>query len=453
MPSNELGEHFRVLTFGESHGPAVGVVIDGVVPGLALSAGDIQADLDRRRPGTSDLVSPRTESDRAEILSGVFEGRTTGAPICVLVRNSDARSEDYEALRDLVRPGHGVGWLARYGIRDWRGGGRTSGRETVGRVAAGAVARLFLADHGITVRGRVVEIAGIRAGAPDWGRVESDPVRCGDPDVSSRMAQAIRQARDDGDSVGGVVEVVATGVPAGLGDPIFWKLEAELSRALMSIGAVRGFEVGDGFAAARATGAANNDRPTPDGFASNHAGGVLGGISTGQLVVVRVAVKPTPTIGRPQATVDLDGQMRMAPGGGRHDPCICPRLVPVAEAMVACVLADAWMRRQASGGEADPDLATLRLAIEREDDALMAALGRRLVLAVRIGELKRVGGIPVHDAVREAAVRQAWIDRSGLYGVSTQLAEEILARVLPASRAAQGEESTGPEVPDDSKTS
>ena len=448
MPSNELGEHFRILTFGESHGPAVGVVIDGVRPGLALSAEDVQADLDRRRPGTSDLVSPRAEPDRAEILSGVFEGRTTGAPICILVRNRDARSSDYEALRELVRPGHGVGWLARYGVRDWRGGGRTAGRETVGRVAAGAVARRWLAGRGVTIRGRVVEIAGIRAGDPDWARVDDDPVRCGDPGASERMAAAIRRARDDGDSVGGVVEVVATGVPAGLGDPVFWKLEAELARALMSIGAVRGFEVGDGFAAARATGSANNDRPTPDGFATNHAGGVLGGISNGRDVVVRVAVKPTPTLGRPQATVDLEGHPATTPGGGRHDPCICPRLVPVAEAMVACVLADAWMRREASGEAPAPDLDALRLAIAREDDALLAAIGRRMALAARIGAFKRDAGLPIRDPDREAAVRAAWAERAALYGVPADLADDLLARVFVASRGVQGEPHPDLEPPD-----
>lgn len=452
MPSNTLGTHFRIVTFGESHGPAVGVVIDGVRPGLALSPADIQVELDRRRPGTSDLVSPRTEPDRAEILSGVFEGKTTGAPICVLVRNTDARPGDYAVLRDLVRPGHGVGWLARYGVRDWRGGGRTSGRETVGRVAAGAVARRFLADRGIAIRGRVIEIAGMRADDPDWDQVESDPVRCGDPAVSARMVEAIRQARDAGDSVGGVVEVVAQGVPAGLGDPVFWKLEAELARALMSIGAVRGFEVGDGFAAARAVGSAHNDRPTPDGFATNHAGGVLGGISTGQDLVVRVAVKPTPTIGRSQATVDLAGDPRMAPGGGRHDPCLCPRLVPVAEAMVACVLADACMRREASGDVPEPDLETLRLAIEGEDDALLAALGRRLLLATRIGAVKRAAGLPVQDVAREAEVRRTWGARAEAYGVPADLAEAILAHVMPASRAVQGDPVPDLEAPDDPGT-
>lgn len=438
MPSNELGDHFRILTFGESHGPAVGVVIDGVRPGLALSPRDIQVELDRRRPGTSDLVSPRAEPDQAEIVSGVFEGRTTGAPICILVRNRDARSADYEALAELVRPGHGVGWLARYGVRDWRGGGRTSGRETVGRVAAGAVARRLLADRGVQVRGRVVEIAGIQAGPADWGWIDADPVRCGDADASVRMAAAIRAARDDGDSVGGIVEVTATGVPAGLGDPVFWKLEAELARALMSIGAVRGFEVGDGFQAARVTGLAHNDRPTAEGFQTNHAGGVLGGISTGQPLVVRLAVKPTPTVGRSQPTVDLAGRPGATPGGGRHDPCICPRLVPVAEAMVACVLADAWMRRDAGDSGADTaDLPTLRLAIEREDDALLAALGRRMALSVRVGELKRKLGLAVQDPVREDAVRRAWMERAALYGVPGDLASDVLDRVLVASRDVQ----------------
>ncbi|HOE81688.1 MAG TPA: chorismate synthase [Myxococcota bacterium] len=348
MSSNELGEHFRILTFGESHGPAMGVVIDGVVPGMSLSIEDIQVELDRRRPGTSPFVTSRQELDRAEILSGIFNGVTTGAPICIVVRNHDARPADYDALADIVRPGHGVGWLHRYGVRDWRGGGRTSGRETVGRVAAGAVAKAFLASKGVVVQARVQQVANIKAGAPNWDLVESDPIRCGDLEASNRMQAAILAAKSDGDSLGGIVEVFAYGVPAGLGDPVFCKLDAELAKALVSIGAVKGVEFGDGFLVATKTGSENNDRPTPKGFASNHCGGILGGISTGQTLIMRLAVKPTPTIGQDQETVDLKGNPVTLHSGGRHDPCICPRLVPVAEAMVALVLADAWMRRDTS---------------------------------------------------------------------------------------------------------
>lgn len=342
MWSNTHGESFRITTFGESHGPAVGVVIDGVAPGLELNESLVQAELDRRRPGQGAASSPRKEPDRAEILSGVLAGRTTGAPICILVRNRDTRSSDYEAIAELFRPGHGdFTWLAKYGLRDWRGGGRQSGRETVGRVAAGAVARQVMDELGIRITGHVVEAAGIRARAFDATAIETNDMRCGDPEAAEAMLAAVRTAVEAGDSVGGVVEVQALGVPTGLGDPVFQKLDARLAAAMMSIGAVKGVEIGDGFEAARMTGSQHNDPITGQGFSSNHAGGILGGISNGEPVVVRLAVKPTPSIAKPQGTVDTKGQERVIEVKGRHDPCICPRIVPVAEAMMALVLADA----------------------------------------------------------------------------------------------------------------
>ncbi len=348
MGSNHHGDAFRIVTFGESHGPAVGVVIDGVRPGLPMDEGAIQAELDRRRPGQSEVSTARKEPDRAEILSGVFEGRTTGAPICIVVRSVDARSKDYSRIRALFRPGHGdLTWLTKYGIRDWRGGGRLSGRETAGRVAAGAVARGLLAEAGVSIRGHVVEAGGIAAESYDPAQVEANPMRCGDPEAAARMVAAVHAARADGDSLGAVVQVEASGVPAGWGDPVFGKLDAKLAGAMMSIGAVKGVEIGAGFAAARMRGSAHNDPITPTGFASNHAGGMLGGISSGADVVLRLAVKPTPSIDREQDTVDLDGNPTTIRVKGRHDPCIGPRLVPVAEAMMAVVLADVMLLQQA----------------------------------------------------------------------------------------------------------
>lgn len=342
MWSNTHGESFRITTFGESHGPAVGVVIDGVTPGLQLDAAQIQSELDRRRPGQGAASSPRQEPDRAEILSGIHEGRTTGAPICILVRNRDAKSSDYQAIADLFRPGHGdFTWLKKYGLRDWRGGGRQSGRETVGRVAAGAVARRVMDELGVRITGHVLEAAGIRARTFDSKAIETNDMRCGDPEAATDMLAAVEAASKTGDSVGGVVEVRAHGVPPGLGDPVFQKLDARLAAAMMSIGAVKGVEIGDGFKAARMTGSEHNDSMTASGFASNHAGGILGGISNGEPVVVRLAVKPTPSIAQPQATLDTEGRERVIEVLGRHDPCICPRIVPVAEAMMALVLADA----------------------------------------------------------------------------------------------------------------
>lgn len=318
---NTFGRSFRCTTFGESHGKALGVVIDGCPPGLDLSAADIQPFLDRRRPGRSDLSSPRQEADRVEILSGLFEGRTTGAPIALVVSNTDARSGDYSELRDVFRPGHAdITWQAKFGFRDFRGGGRSSGRETVARAAAGAVASKILGGRGITVEGRILEIHG--AGSPD------------------KMEEEIQGAKEEGDSVGGIVEVVARGCPAGLGDPVFSKLDALIAHAMMGIGAVKGVEIGDGFAAARMKGSEHNDQISSSGFLSNHGGGIQGGISTGEPIVVRIAVKPTPSISRPQRTVNTKGEEVSISVRGRHDPCIVPRIVPVAEAMLALVLVD-----------------------------------------------------------------------------------------------------------------
>jgi chorismate synthase len=348
--SNVFGEIFRVATFGESHGPAVGAVLDGVPPGLHLDLRFVQRELDRRRPGTSALVSARRERDRVRLLSGTFAGRTTGAPLCLVIANHDARPADYAALATVFRPGHGDWtWEQKYGVRDWRGGGRLSGRETAARVAAGAVAKLLLASRGVSIAGQVVAVAGIRAVRRDAAEAERNPVHCGDARAARRMAAAIRKAAAAGDSVGGIVEVVATGVPAGWGDPVFGKLDARLGGALLSIGAVKAVEFGDGFALAGMRGSEANDPLGPDGFASNHAGGILGGISNGAPIVVRLAVTPTATIGREQDTIDVDGRPAKVRGRGRHDPCIAPRLVPVAEAMTALVLADAALRQDALG--------------------------------------------------------------------------------------------------------
>jgi len=345
VPGSVFGEFLTVATFGESHGAAVGVVVDGVPPGLPLSLDDVQRDLDRRRPGQSGVTSARREHDSAELLSGVFEGRTTGTPVAIVIRNEEHRSSDYERIRDAFRPGH-ADWTyhAKYGIRDWRGGGRSSGRETAARVAAGAVAKAILAERGISVTGYALEIAGVRARRVDLGEVERNPVRSPDAEAAPLMERAVAEAQAAGDSVGGVVEVIADGVPAGLGDPVFDKLEALLAHALMSVGAVRGFEVGAGFAAARMAGSAFNDELSMDGgrvrARTNNAGGVLGGISTGERIVVRCAIRPPASIARPQRTVNERGDAVEIAVEGRHDPCIVPRAVPVLEAMVALVVAD-----------------------------------------------------------------------------------------------------------------
>jgi chorismate synthase len=377
MASNWFGESFRITTFGESHGPALGVVIDGVRPGLELDLEAIQRDLDRRRPGFNPLTSPRREEDRFELLSGVFEGRTTGAPIAFLFRNKDPRSQDYERIRELFRPGHADWtWWKKFGIRDWRGGGRASGRETVSRVAAGAVARQILGPLGVSITGHVVRIGSVVAAAYDPAEIDRNELRCADVQAAERMADELRAARKAGDSLGGVVEVIAEGVPAGWGDPVFLKLSSQLGAALLSIGAVKAVEFGDGFALASRRGSETNDPILPHGFGSNHMGGLLGGISTGQPIVTRVAVKPPSSIRLPQQTVDLNNEPRTIVVPGRHDPCICPRLVPVAEAMVAIVLCDAYLRQQAISG-APAHLEELQAELAFCDAELARLAGRR----------------------------------------------------------------------------
>ena len=343
-----FGRFLTITTFGESHGPGVGVIVDGVPPGIPIDAPSIQKDLDRRKPGQSAVTTQRKEPDLVEILSGVFEGVTTGATVALVVRSVDARPQDYAALKDIYRPGHAdFTYWEKYGVRDYRGSGRSSGRETVGRVAAGAIARAMLVREGVRVQGCTVQVGDIIAKERDLDFVEQNPVRCPDRTVAPEMERAILAAREAGDSLGGVVETLATGVPAGLGDPVFDKLHAQLAWGLMSIPAIKGFEIGDGFGAVRLRGSENNDRMTPKGFATNHAGGVLGGISTGQPIVTRIAVKPPSSIALPQKTVDRAGQERDFAIQGRHDPCLCPRVVPVAEAMTCLVLADALLRQRA----------------------------------------------------------------------------------------------------------
>jgi chorismate synthase len=344
-----FGRILKAATFGESHGVGVGVVLEGVPAGLALEAETIQRDLDRRRPGTSAMVSARQEADRVEILSGVAGGRTLGSPIAMLVRNQDARSKDYGSLAEVFRPGHAdYTYFKKYGLPPQPGGGRASGRETVGRVAAGAVARAMLATLGVSIQAYTVAVGSVLAQRVDLAFAEGHPLRCADPQAAEAMVEQVKEARAQGDSVGGVVELLASGAPAGLGDPVMDKLDGLLGGALLSIGGVKGVEIGAGFAAAARRGSANNDQMDESGFLSNHGGGILGGISSGQDIVLRLAIKPTPSIARPQRTQGLDGGARDIEIKGRHDPCLCPRIAPVAEAMATLVLADAWLAQRAS---------------------------------------------------------------------------------------------------------
>jgi len=352
MPGSSFGKLFSLSTFGESHGPALGVVIDGVPPLMPLTEADIQKELDRRRPGQSSVTTPRNEADQVEILSGVFEGKTTGAPIALLIRNTNQQSKDYSNIKDVFRPGHAdFTFLSKYGIRDYRGGGRSSGRETAARVAAGAIAKLFLAKKGISITGFTRSVAHIQAQTVDFNVIESNPVRCPDPVAAEQMVALIEEAKTQGDSVGGVVEIVVKGCPVGLGDPVFDKLDAKLAHAVMSIGTIKGVEFGAGFAATLKRGSENNDAFTTKdgsiGTQTNHSGGILGGISNGEDIVLRAAIKPASSISKKQNTVDASGQATDIEVHGRHDPCICPRAVPVIEAMVALTLADCWLIQSA----------------------------------------------------------------------------------------------------------
>ncbi len=352
MP-NTFGKLFKISTWGESHGAAVGVVIDGCPPRLPISATEIQAELDRRRPGQSDIVTPRKEADQVEILSGVFEGQTTGTPISMLVRNADQRPGAYDEMKDKFRPSHAdFTYATKFGIRDHRGGGRSSARETIGRVAAGAIAKKLLG--GVEMRAFISSVYDIEMPAdaqpelPTLAQIEATPVRCPHSETAAAMIERIKAVRADGDSVGGVIECRVQGLPVGLGEPVFDRLEADLAKAMLSLPATKGFEIGSGFDGTLQKGSEHNDKfENRDGAvrtATNRSGGVQGGISNGEELVFRVAFKPTATILQPQATVDTTGQDTELIGRGRHDPCVVPRAVPIVEAMTALVLVDHWMR-------------------------------------------------------------------------------------------------------------
>ncbi len=349
MAGNTFGKTFTVTTFGESHGPSIGAIVDGCPPGLPLNESDLQHDLDRRRPGQSKYTTQRDEADEVRILSGVFEGVTTGTPIGLVIDNTDQRSRDYSKIQDVFRPAHAdYTYQKKYGIRDYRGGGRSSARETAMRVAAGAIAKKYLArQFGATVRGYLAQIGPIRPQTIDWDEVDRNPFFCPDAAVVSQIAELIDRLRKDGDSIGARVTVVAAGLPVGLGEPVFDKLDADIARALMSINAVKGVEIGAGFDVVQQRGTEHRDEMTSAGFLSNNAGGVLGGISTGQDIVASLALKPTSSLRLPGRSLNAQGEEVEVVTTGRHDPCVGIRATPIAEAMLALVLMDHLMRQRA----------------------------------------------------------------------------------------------------------
>lgn len=353
MSGNTIGKLFTVTSFGESHGPAIGCIIDGCPPGLALDASDLQPDLDRRKPGKTRHTTQRREDDAVEILSGVFEGVTTGTPIGLLIRNSDQRSKDYSNIKDLYRPGHAdLTYERKYGLRDYRGGGRSSARETAMRVAAGAVAKKYLRDrYGVSVRGYLAQLGPIRAERLDWEAVEQNPFFCPDPDKVPELERYMDDLRKEGNSIGARINVVASGVPVGLGEPVFDRLDADIAHALMSINAAKGVEIGAGFDCVEQKGTEHRDEITAGGFLSNNAGGILGGISTGQDILASVAFKPTSSLRLPGRTIDRQGDEAEVVTKGRHDPCVGIRATPIVEAMLAIVLMDHLLRHRGQNAD------------------------------------------------------------------------------------------------------
>ncbi|MEX2961516.1 chorismate synthase [Microbulbifer sp. TYP-18] len=361
MSGNTFGKLFCVTTFGESHGPALGCIVDGCPPGLEISVEEIQAELDRRKPGTSRYTTQRREPDAVQILSGVFQGRTTGTPIGLLIKNTDQRSKDYTDIAEQVRPAHAdYTYWQKYGVRDYRGGGRASARETAMRVAAGAIAKKWLKQrYGIQVRGYLSQLGPIKAEMLQWDQIEQNPFFCPDADKVAQMEAYMQALIKEGDSIGARISVHASGVPAGLGEPVFDRLDADLAQALMSINAVKGVEIGAGFASVEQKGTQHRDEITPEGFLSNNAGGVLGGISSGQEIIAHIALKPTSSLRIPGRSIDVHGNPIEVVTKGRHDPCVGIRATPIAEAMMALVLIDHTLRQRAQNGDVEPGVATV----------------------------------------------------------------------------------------------
>lgn len=355
MSGNTFGKLFTVTSFGESHGPAIGCIVDGCPPGLSLSEADLQGDLDRRKPGTSRHTTQRREADQVQVLSGVFEGKTTGTPIALIIHNTDQRSKDYGNILDRFRPGHAdYTYQQKYGFRDYRGGGRSSARETAMRVAAGAIAKKYLAEtFGARIRGYLAQLGPIQAEAFDWDEVPRNPFFCPDAVKVAEMEAYMDALRKEGNSVGARINVVASGLPPGLGEPIFDRLDADIAHAMMSINAVKGVEIGAGFESVTQKGTEHRDEITPEGFLSNHAGGTLGGISTGQDILVSIALKPTSSLRLPGRSVNLAGEPVEVITKGRHDPCVGIRATPIAEAMLAITLMDHWLRHRAQNADVD----------------------------------------------------------------------------------------------------
>ncbi|MBU2446447.1 MAG: chorismate synthase [Bacteroidetes bacterium] len=447
MAGNVFGEFFRVTTFGESHGPVIGVVIDGLQPNLEIDLTEIQKELSRRRPGQSSVTTQRKESDKVQVVSGIFEGKTTGTPLCMLIKNQDTRPQDYNNLKEIFRPGHaGYTFLKKYGIYDYRGGGRSSGRETASRVAAGAVAKQILKSRNIKVLAYTKKIGSIEIEKFNENEIEKNIVRCPDKDVAVKMIDLIESVKKERDSVGGIIEIKVMGLAPGFGEPVFDKLEADLSKALMSIGAVKGVEVGSGFNSAEMLGSECNDQfqINPETKAietiTNHSGGIQGGISNGAEIILRIAVKPTSSISKKQKSVRTNGSEEVEfIIEGRHDPCICPRIVPVAEAMVALVLIDhiLMQERIISGKE---HLDEIRRKLDLIDQQTLLLISERENLVKDVSKLKKENGFKIYDNEREKDVTENWLNAADELQLDGVFVENLKNLILERSKLIQSQE-------------
>lgn len=447
MAGNVFGDFFRVTTFGESHGPVIGVVIDGLQPNLEIDLVEIQNELNKRKPGQSSVTTQRRESDTVQVVSGIFEGRTTGTPLCMLIKNQDTRPQDYKNLREIFRPGHaGYTFLKKYGIYDYRGGGRASGRETASRVAAGAVAKQILKSRNIKVLAYTKKIGSIEIEKFNENEIEQNIVRCPDKDAAVKMIDLIESVKKEKNSVGGIIEIKVLGLAPGFGEPVFDKLEADLSKALMSIGAVKGVEVGSGFKSAEMLGSECNDQfqinPKTKAIETitNQSGGIQGGISNGAEIILRIAVKPTSSISKKQKSVRTNGLEEVEfLIKGRHDPCICPRIVPVAEAMVALVLIDhILMQERIIPGKAHLD--EIRRKLDLIDQQILLLISERENLVKDVAKLKKENGFKICDNEREKDVTENWLNAADELQLDSLFVEKFKNLILERSKFIQSKE-------------
>lgn len=433
MLGNRFASSIGITGFGESHGKAIGVVFEDIKPGVDFPLEDIQMELDKRRPGKKDYTSPRNETDRVQVLSGVLDGKTTGMPICLIVYNTDQRSSDYQALKDIFRPGHAdYSWFQKFKIYDWRGGGRASGRETISRVAAGAMVKKMLDDIKISAYP-------VRIGKTVISQLEDDfanPLLWHDSTTYEQVLQELQEAQIKGDSLGGIVEVIISKIPAGLGDPVFGKLDSRLAEALISIGGIKGIEFGAGFLSAEMSGSIHNDQMDSTGFLSNNAGGILGGVSTGQNIIIKLAVKPVSSINIPQKTIDIHGQEKEITRKGRHDTCLILRIIPVITAMIRLVLADC-ISYQKLLSNSHEDLNALREALEKIDEDILISLRKREEISKKIGVWKKANDYEVFDPEREEKLYSLLKGKAEILELNPDIIEEIWRLIVSRSKDLQ----------------